>query len=117
MNNQSTDTDETDKQPSKANRRPFRSELLTKIYYPDTLYPDNYTFFADRRSQSMDTNDPTETSINTTATIPKPTTTETEMNEQQNKSPVSFIFVNSIRHNQIKEHYLEEPTISPLTYG
>ena len=35
---------------SSMNRRASRCQLLTKIYYPDTLYPDSYSFFADRTS-------------------------------------------------------------------
>ncbi|CAF3185989.1 unnamed protein product [Rotaria socialis] len=28
-------------------------ELLTKIYYPETLYPDSYSFFADRADRKL----------------------------------------------------------------
>lgn len=100
MNNQSTNDEENDKQQTTSNRRPFRSEFLTKIYYPDTLYPDSYKFFADRRSpqqrsQSMDTNNqnPT-TDANETSTIPAPVSTqlknEIELIERQNKTSVSI---------------------------
>ena len=30
------------------NQRTTQAQLVTRIYYPDTLYPDNYSFFADR---------------------------------------------------------------------
>ncbi|CAF0975336.1 unnamed protein product [Rotaria sp. Silwood1] len=52
MSNQSID-DEDQKQQSIANQHSVQSELLTKIYYPDTLYPDNYSFFADRDSSQV----------------------------------------------------------------
>jgi len=100
MNNQSTNDDENDKQQSISKQRPFRPELLKKIYYPDTLYPDGYTFFADRRSSplqapTMDTNDqnPTTDSQGTsrnTATIPKQATNEIEVIERQTKNIVSL---------------------------
>lgn len=76
------------------NQRSSQSQLLTKIYYPDTLYPDSYTFFADRRSQPMDANDqspttdPQRTSTNMVA-IPKQATNEIEMTERQSKYSVS----------------------------
>lgn len=35
------------------NQRGSHTRLLTKIYYPDTLYPDNYSFFADRADTSV----------------------------------------------------------------
>jgi hypothetical protein len=85
------------------NQRPFRSDLLTKIYYPDSLYPDSYTFFADRtdtvRSSRMNTQDQyqsattdsTRPSINA-ATIPKQAMTENEMIERHSKTPVSVGF-------------------------
>jgi hypothetical protein len=96
MNYQPTIDEENEKQQSTTttNKRPIRSELLTKIYYPDTLYPDSYTFFADRRSQPMDANDqspttdPQRTSTNMVA-IPKQATNEIEMTERQSKYSVS----------------------------
>ncbi len=102
MNNSSTNDEKNDQEQSIAtNKRLSRPELLTKIYYPDTLYPDSYTFFADRRSpqlnsQSMDTNDqysttdPPEISRNNTATIPNQTVVEIEMTERQSKYSVSI---------------------------
>jgi hypothetical protein len=108
MNNQPTN-DEDQKQQSIATQHPARSELLRKIYYPDTLYPDGYTFFADRglsrvRSPPMDINeqDSTRFTVNT-ATIPKQTTNDIEMMERQNKYTVSIL---SNKH-QITKYYLE----------
>lgn len=100
MNNQSSIDEDNDKQQSTSNQRPSRSELLTKIYYPDTLYPNTYTFFADRRSsqlhsQTMATNDQSppvdthETSTNP-STIPKQPINEIELIERQPKSTVSI---------------------------
>ncbi|CAF4552031.1 unnamed protein product [Rotaria socialis] len=48
MSNQSVNDEH--QQELKRKQRHLPSELLTKIYYPDTLYPDNYTFFTDRES-------------------------------------------------------------------
>ena len=88
MNNQST-TDEND---ALHNPRPVNSELLTKIYYPDTLYPDTYTFFADRRGASRVRSPP----MNEPSTIPKQATNEIEINERQNKSPVSTVIFDKL---------------------
>lgn len=69
-----------------------QSQLLTKIYYPDTLYPDTYSFFADRTEtrstpivlpSSMDTNE------QYPSVIAKPAMTEIEIIDQQGKQPVS----------------------------
>jgi hypothetical protein len=111
MSNQLTD-DEENENPSlsstlRTTQRASQSQLLTKIYYPDTLYPDNYSFFADRgdtkSSQvksppppSMDTSDQYPiTSIDSTgppiilSTIPKQATTESGIIDRQSKYSVS----------------------------
>jgi hypothetical protein len=104
MNNQNTN-DEEQKQQSITTQRPLRSELLRKIYYPDTLYPDSYVFFTDRessrvRSPPMDTNEqePTRFTVNS-ATIPKQSTNEIEMTERQNRYAVSGLIFNC--HNYV----------------
>ncbi len=87
MNNQSSNDSNENQQQSLPNQRPARSELLRKIYYPDTLYPDGYTFFADRRTRLLtDTNESTGTT-----TIPKQSTIEIEMTERQSKYSVSVV--------------------------
>jgi hypothetical protein len=92
MNNRPPSDDESEKQQSLPNARPVRGELLKKIYYPDTLYPDGHTFFADRRSRMMETNEqPTGGASNNTATTPKIPTIEIEMTERQNKYSVSVV--------------------------
>ena len=54
-----TTIDEDDESPISSstvltnNQRGSQTRLLTKIYYPDTLYPDNYSFFADRADTSV----------------------------------------------------------------
>ena len=85
--NPAADSDAADKQSelaaSSTRPRADRSQLLTKIYYPDTLYPDTYTFFTDR-STAMDSSEP-----NPDATVPKPATTEIELIERQTSYLVS----------------------------
>lgn len=79
--------DPADKQSefaSSTRSRADRSQLLTKIYYPDTLYPDTYSFFTDR-STAMDPSD----SNPDATTIPKPATTELELIERQTSYAVS----------------------------
>ncbi|CAF1386635.1 unnamed protein product [Rotaria magnacalcarata] len=90
-----------DQQQLKRKQRHLSSELLTKIYYPDTLYPDNYTFFTDRESSQarssytdVDTNDqnPTTDSLRPSTfpiTIPSQTTVEIETLGNQRKHTVS----------------------------
>ncbi|CAF3855551.1 unnamed protein product [Adineta steineri] len=90
------------------NQRATRSQLLTKIYYPDTLYPDYYSFFADRRDTTsprvnaslyMDQNEqyPTTTTMDTTGSpismpsMPKHPTTENEIIDRQNKYAAPMI--------------------------
>lgn len=54
-----TTIDEDDESPIPSaslltnNQRASQTRLLTRIYYPDTLYPDNYSFFADRADTSV----------------------------------------------------------------
>ncbi|CAF1338341.1 unnamed protein product [Rotaria magnacalcarata] len=36
-----------------SHQRASHFELLTKIYYPETLYPDSYSFFADRADRKL----------------------------------------------------------------
>lgn len=67
-----------------------QKNLLRKIYYPDTLYPDKYVFLANRRAQSMDN---TETPI----VIPNQTTIDNETIESQRQlSAVSVYFFQQI---------------------
>ncbi|UJR28258.1 hypothetical protein I4U23_009508 [Adineta vaga] len=86
-----------------ANQRPVHSQLLTKIYYPDTLYPDNYSFFTDRgdtttttskekTSLPMDLNNQypaTATDLTNSppsmSTIPKQSTADVEIIDRQGK--------------------------------
>lgn len=91
-------------------QRASQSQLLTRIYYPDTLYPDSYSFFADRTEANsskarlapttalaMDSNeqypatmtsDPLGPTSNL-STISKQATTEIEIIDRQSKYPVS----------------------------
>ncbi|CAF2342298.1 unnamed protein product [Rotaria sp. Silwood2] len=52
MNNETIVDEDHENQASSSllptNQHASHSELVTKIYYPDSLYPDNYSFFADR---------------------------------------------------------------------
>ncbi|CAF0958309.1 unnamed protein product [Rotaria sordida] len=99
MSNQTTNDE--DQQQSIANQRAVHSELLTKIYYPDTLYPDNYSFFADRdssqvRSLRTNSNDqhPTIDSIRPSTqpiTISNQPTIEIETPERQSKHSSAMI--------------------------
>jgi len=69
---------------------PEQKDLLRKIYYPDTLYPDKYVFLANRRAQSMDN---TESQI----AIPNQTTIDNETIESQRQlSAVSILFSTNI---------------------
>ena len=73
--NPATDNDAADQQAeASASTRPRadRSQLLTKIYYPDSLYPDKYTFFTDR-SAAIDSSE-----HNADNSIPTPAATEIE---------------------------------------
>ena len=92
MNNRPPSDDENEKQQSLPNVRPIRGELSKKIYYPDTLSPDGYTFFADRRSRMIETNEQPTGASNNTATISKTPTIEIEMTERQNKYSVSVVY-------------------------
>jgi hypothetical protein len=100
MNNRPPSDDENEKQQSLPNSRPIRGELLKKIYYPDTLYPDGYTFFADRRGRSVDTNESTGAS-NNTATIPKQATIDIEMTERQSKYSVSVVCIEKKKRENV----------------
>ena len=83
-----------DKQTSVTKSRPIRPEFLTKIYYPDTLYPDSYTFFADRRSAPMDADEQASTKPSVhTATLPKQIINEIETTERPSKYSVSFVYI------------------------
>ncbi|CAF0812190.1 unnamed protein product [Rotaria sordida] len=106
MNNETIVDEDHESQVSSSallptNQHASRSELVTKIYYPDTLYPDNYSFFADRGntplskakfSLPMDTTiqyptkivDQTDAPI-AISTISKQTTTEVETIDQPRK--------------------------------
>jgi hypothetical protein len=91
------------------NQRASQSQLLTKIYYPDTLYPDNYSFFADRGDTAssqvksplpMDTNIQYPTTItdptgapSILATVPRQPITEIEIIDRQSKYAVSNIYI------------------------
>ena len=94
MSNQSSkDGDENDKQSSTTNPRLVRQELLRKMYYPDTLYPDTYTFFASPRSRAVDMNEPTTTTTTNATTIPRQPTIDIEMTERASKYSVSILFL------------------------
>ena len=82
----------TSEKMSSTKEHTTQSQLLTKIYYPDTLYPDTYSFFADRTQRrstpiglplSMDTNE------QYPSVIAKPAMTEIEIIDQQGKPAVS----------------------------
>lgn len=108
MSHQTTIDEEHENQDSSSslptNQRASQSQLLTKIYYPDTLYPDNYSFFADRGDTSsssqiksplpMDLNDqypvtdPTNPST-MISTVSKQPTTEIDIIDRHTKYPVS----------------------------
>jgi len=89
--------------PLPINQRASQSQLLTKIYYPDTLYPDSYSFFADRgdtassqikTSLPMDRNDQYPTTNPTCSpaiisTVSKQATTEIEIIDRPTKYVVS----------------------------
>lgn len=85
MSNQPSkdDEEEKDKSSSASNQRPIRGELLRKMYYPDTLYPDTYTFFASPRTRSTDTNEPTNNL--------RQSNTDIEMLERQSKYTVRIV--------------------------
>ena len=82
---------------SSTNQRASQSRLLTKLYYPDTLYPDNYSFFADRgdttstshikSSTAMESNE--QYSSTEAPTMPRSGTTEIEPVDRHTKYPVS----------------------------
>ena len=92
MSNQpSKDEEEKDKSSSASNQRPIRGELLRKMYYPDTLYPDTYTFFASPRSRSTDPNEPTTTLITNPSNILRQSNTDIDLMERQNKYTVSIL--------------------------
>lgn len=76
-----------------------QTDLLKKIYYPDTLYPDKYVFFANRRAQSMDSNE-------SPSTIPKQITVDNETIESQRHQTVSTIFDKYQCHLQHKILFL-----------
>jgi len=109
MRHQTTIDKDYENQPSSSSsllpstQRASQSQLLTKIYYPDTLYPDNYSFFADRGDTSSlqiksqlpmeptdqyPTTDPTipPTII---STLPRQATTEIELIDRHSKYAVS----------------------------
>jgi hypothetical protein len=90
------------------NQRTSQTQLLTRIYYPDTLYPDNYSFFADRGDTAssqiksplpMDPSDqyPTTDTSDRPAiisTLSRQPTTEIEIIDRPNKYVVSISFTN-----------------------
>ena len=104
-------------------QRSSQIELVTRMYYPDTLYPDGYSFFADRTDQqnplsrdkapvhilTMDSPDQYPTSSTTdpmgpashVSTISKQENDEIEIIDRPNKYPVSrpMIFI-SIKQKQ-----------------
>ena len=103
-------------------QRASQSQLLTKIYYPDTLYPDNYSFFADRGETASSeqfkspvpmepqdqypTTDPTGPPT-IVSTIPRQGTTEIEIIDRASKYAVSIPGFFSIRsEKKIREYFL-----------
>ena len=91
-----------------AKQRASHPQLVTRIYYPDTLYPDSYSFFADRSESTaakqrsppptMDINNQQPPSITDTtapSTLPsavyKQTTTDIEIIDRHNKYAVSTL--------------------------
>jgi hypothetical protein len=91
------------------NQHVSQSQLLTKMYYPETLYPNSYSFFADRSDTisskvrspiatlSMEANDQyTSASAdvsghsNNLSTITKQGNTEIEIIDRPSKYPVSI---------------------------
>ena len=108
------DDDEDENLPSSStiptHQRASQSQLLTRIYYPDTLYPDSYSFFADRTEANsakarlaptttlaMNNNEQYPTAVTSDSlgppsnlsTISKQATTEIEIIDRQSKYPVS----------------------------
>jgi hypothetical protein len=70
-------------------QRQLHSNLLTKIYYPDTLYPDSYTFFTDRTVLSFDRHDQQSVTVETNLiaiskdSLPKSVTNKIQSTERQ----------------------------------
>lgn len=103
-------TNEEEKQQdteAKRNPRLIQSELLKKIYYPDTLYPDNYAFFSEReplrQSPNLDGNDQQTTTDSARTTtlstrIPPQIVVELETPEQFHRHSVSVVCTFT-RHN------------------
>ncbi|CAF1209746.1 unnamed protein product [Adineta steineri] len=87
MNNQSTIDEDQKQSSSTTSHRPIRSDLLTKIYYPDTLYPDSYIFFTDRRTSPINVNDQDSKKlpVNTSPTTSKQIPNDIEIIESQSK--------------------------------
>lgn len=79
------------------NQRAKQSRLLTKLYYPDTLYPDNYSFFADRGDTSSTAHIRSTIAMESQEqypstdqpTVPRTGTTEVELVDRHTKYPVS----------------------------
>ena len=109
MNRQSSDNVQ---EASVGNEKPVPSRLLTKIYYPDTLYPDSYTFFTNRTSAAMDTHDQTSTNTDIrrpsihTQSVFRQNTTEIETNERQNQSSVGITLFDFALRTFIQEKTL-----------
>jgi hypothetical protein len=95
----------------RTNQRASQSQLLTRIYYPDTLYPDNYSFFADRgdtasssQIKSPVTMEPQDQYATTdpscpptiVSTVPRQGTTEIEIIDRPSKYAVSIHFSNIV---------------------
>ena len=99
MNRQSPDSrqDKPSQEAPVSEPKPVQPRLLTRIYYPDTLYPDSYTFFANRTSSMADTHDQTSVNPETrrsptrTDSASRQNTAEIETTERQNKSSVCNI--------------------------
>lgn len=88
-------------------QRASQSQLITRIYYPETLYPDSYSFFADRSdtSTTLQINDPlpmdpsdqypvselSNPPPTISSTLHKQPTTEIEIVDRHSKYPVSNI--------------------------
>lgn len=111
--------------PSSQPQRSSQTRLLRKIYYPDTLYPDSYTFFTDR-SATLANNETTHPTLATepgrTSTQPetpwKPSSTEIEIIEREPRLSVScsfsiiFFFVRLI-DNIIINEIIKRKKLSP----
>jgi hypothetical protein len=91
-------------------RRASQSQLLTKIYYPDTLYPDNYSFFADR-SESTTPKGTSSLPMHPNGHYPTTTTTTTESNDSP--PSVSTMSKQATAEGEILERQGKYPVSSP----